>query len=320
MAVKFKDYYESLGVKRDASQEELQRAYRKAARQYHPDVNKDPKAQEKFREVSEAYEVLKDPEKRKRYDELGANWKAGQDFRPPPGYENVEFSFNGGPFGGRQAGGFSPGGFSEFFEMLFGQGRGASGFEEMFGNAGGGARAGRRGHQTLYEEPRGAPTERLLELDITLEEAYRGGTRQLVIEDGGKRKTIEVRIPRGAKDGSRIRLRGENLMLKLRIVKHPSFTVDGRNIRTDVKVAPWEAALGAKVPVRTLDGEVTLTIPPGSQSGQKLRLAGKGMANPKGKDGDLLAEIRIVVPKELSDTQRELFEKMRDEAGFDPRG
>jgi curved DNA-binding protein len=301
--VKFQDYYETLGVARDASREEIQRAYRKLARKYHPDVNKEPGAEEKFKQAGEAYEVLKDPDKRKKYDELGHNWKAGQDFRPPPGYENVSFNF-GGP-GGKQ-GSFRPGGFSDFFEMFFGQSGGhtgqASPFEDMM-NGGGG-------------RPRQRPApEQQAELTITLEEAHRGASRQLQLQGPGGTKTLDVKIPAGATDGMKMRLKGQGVVLLIRIAKHARFEVDGKDLTTSVDVTPWEAALGAKVPVQTLDGEVAVTVPPGAASGARLRLRDKGI----GGKGDLLVRLRIVVPKELTEKEKELFEQLKNESRFNPR-
>jgi len=323
VAVKFQDYYEVLGVERDASQDEIQKAYRKLARKYHPDVAKTPDAEEKFKQVSEAYEVLKDPEKRKKYDALGENWKAGQEFTPPPGWDFDFETFRGGgdgPFGGfRTRGG--GGGFSDFFEALFG---GLGGF--------GGATRRRAGSAGPRE---GAPVT--ANLDLTLEDVYRGGTKSITLTtrdpSTGRpaQRTLNVQIPPGVKQGSTIRLAGQggaasggaaagDLLLRVNLLPHPTFGVDGYDLATVVRLAPWEAALGAKVPVRTLDGEVTLSIPAGSGSGQKLRLRGKGM--PKGKGdgrGDLLGELRIVVPKTLDDEERKIYEKLRDASRFDPR-
>ncbi len=318
MAVEYRDYYQTLGVKRDASQEEIQRAYRKLARQHHPDVNKnDPNAAKRFGEIGEAYEVLKDPEKRKKYDELGANWKAGQEFRPPPGHENVHFEFRGAP--GRNGGGFSftpgAGGFSDFFETFFGARQGGRG--GPFGGFdvdenGGGARPG---HDIETE------------LTINLEEAFHGATRQIQLArpDGSQNgKPIEVKIPGGVSSGSKLRLRGQghnggDLLLTIRIAPHPRFQVEGQNLTTDLRIAPWEAALGAKVPVQTLDGEVTMTIPPGTSSGSRLRLRGRGLHFRKGGRGDLYVRPMIVAPKTLEDEEQKLYEKLKEVSRFNPR-
>jgi len=296
MAVKFQDYYETLGVKRDATQDEIQRAYRKLARKYHPDVNKEASAEAKFKQLGEAYEVLKDPEKRKQYDQLGENWKAGQEFRPPPGYENSSFNFGGA--GAPGAGSFRPGGggsFSDFFEMLFGQQRGGGG-GAGFDNARGGA-------------TRQAPMQEAA-VNIPLEHAYHGGTIQVNV--GGK--MIDVKIPEGTTDGMKMRLRGVGLILVIKLSPHPKYEVDGKNLTTTLDITPWEAALGAKVPVHTLDGEVTMTIPPGTNSNARLRLRGKGL-----KDGDLYVRLRIVVPAELTDEEKALFEQLKEKSRFNPR-
>lgn len=315
MAMKFQDYYEVLGVKRDASQEEIQRAYRKLARQYHPDVNKDASGAEKFKQVTEAYEVLKDPENRKKYDSLGANWKGGQDFQPPPGFESVRFDLGGG-------GGFSfgSGEFSDFFETFFERG-GARGFGggPFQGQAGMGAGAGRTQKAALT---------------ISLEDAYHGVTKRVTLQDSrGTSKTYQVKIPAGTTSGSTIRLAGQggrgggqapagDVLLSVTIGPHDRFQVHGHNLHATVAVSPWEAALGAKVPVRTLDGQVTLTVPAGAQSGQKLRLRQKGLPQRRGGDGrgDLLVHLKIVVPKQLGDREKALFETLAKESKFDPRG
>lgn len=311
MAVTFQDYYKTLGVKRDASQDDIQRAYRKLARKYHPDMNKDADAAEKFKQVGEAYEVLKDPEKRKRYDTLGADWKAGQQFRPPPGWEG---QFRGGGNGG----GFelhTGGQFSDFFEAMFGQMAGAHGggrasnFEDLFGGA-------HRGHQS-HAGHRAAPMQEA-SISITLDDAFHGSTRRLDLQGPSGRKTIEVKIPKGTTDGAKIRLAGEGLILKINITPHPRFTLDGRDLTTDLTLAPWQAALGGKVDVVTLDGTVSLNIPPGTSSGQKLRLKGKGLPNPKGAAGDLFVRLMIAVPKQLSERERELYEQLKNTSGDRP--
>ncbi|MEQ9460779.1 MAG: DnaJ C-terminal domain-containing protein [Phycisphaeraceae bacterium] len=307
MSVKFEDYYKVLGVKRSASQEEIQKAYRTLARKHHPDVNKAADAAERFSRISEAYEVLKDPEKRKQYDQLGANWKHGQDFRPPPGYEG---------FGGGQRTGSAQfqGGFHDFFEAFLNQqtggrggmggGMGGGGFEDLFNQAGFGGTAGRAQAQ--------APRAQEHELTISLDEAFRGSTRQLTLNGPGGNKTIDLKVPAGSADGSKIRLREENLILKIKVARHPDFEVDGRNLTTTVRVQPWQAVLGDKVEVRTLDGSVDMTIPAGASSGQRLRLRGKGLPNARGEPGDLFVRVMIDVGKELSEEERRLYEKLRE--------
>ena len=317
MAMKFQDYYEVLGVKRDASPEEIQRAYRKLARKYHPDVNKEASGTEKFNQATEAYEVLKDPENRKKYDSLGANWKGGQEFKPPPGFGNIHFDVGGGGQGFN----FGSGGeFSDFFETFFGRGGRGQGFggDPFQGQAGMGGGAGQTQQAALT---------------ISLEDAYHGATKQVTLQDNrGSSKTYQVKIPAGTTSGSTIRLAGQggqgggrgpagDLLLKITIGQHGRFQVHGHNLHATVAVSPWEAALGAKVPVPTLDGQVTLTVPAGAQSGQKMRLRGKGLPLRAGGDvrGDLLVHLKIVVPKELSDREKELFESLAKESKFDPR-
>lgn len=314
MAVKFEDYYKTLGLARDAAAEEIKRAYRKLAQQWHPDRNKDEGAAEKFSQVNEAYEVLKDPEKRKLYDRLGQNWKQGEQFTPPPGYEDFfrgagshrgagpggmqyEFHTTGGP--GSGGGGRSQ--FADMFEQLFsGQRDGSFTMDDLLGgranpNAGFG-----RGGQTQARAQEH-------DLSISLHEAYHGTTRSLNVQGPGGSKTIDVKVPAGVKTGSKIRLRDQGLMLKINIAPDPRFTVEGANLTTEVKVSPATAALGGKAEVPTLDGPVTLTIPPGTSSGQKLRLKGKGLG-----DGDLFARVMITVPKTLSDQQKDLYEKLNE--------
>ncbi len=312
MPVKFKDYYETLGVKRTASPDEIKRAYRKLAQKYHPDRNKAADANQRFSEVNEAYEVLGDAEKRGKYDELGADWKAGQEFRPPPGsgWENMHFEFRGpgGP-GGGQGFRFEGGEFSDFFEALFGQ-------------MGRGRPSGHPRGASPFDGHDAQPVEHEAQITISLEEAFHGGTRQLQLQDtAGGRKTVEVKIPVGTADGSRIRLRGQGVVLRFSIAPHATFALDGRDLIADVRLTPADAALGTKVDVPTMDGFVTLTIPPGTSSGAKLRLRGKGMPARK-KDaapGDLLARVMIVVPKTLSEHERKLYEQLKELSTLNPR-
>ncbi len=326
MAVTFRDYYEVLGVPRTASQDEIQRAYRKLARKYHPDVNKAKDAEERFKEVGEAYEVLKDPDKRSKYDQLGANWKDGQEFRPPPGWEQPFGSGSG--TGGQTEFKWSSGGgdFSDFFEMLFG----GHGFRSA------GARGGGAGRGPVWSQA-GADQEAVVR--IRLEDAFHGATRSITLQsqtvtpDGKvsvQERSYEVRIPVGVLPGQRIRLSGQggegmgggprgDLYLKAEIDPHPVYRLEGRDLHMTLHVSPWEAVLGAEVQVPTPSGPVTLKVPPGSQTGQKMRLRGKGMPNPKGGAGNLIAVINIMVPKELSAGERELFEKLQQSSSFNPR-
>lgn len=327
MAVKFRDYYEVLGVSRTATKEEIQRAYRKLARKYHPDVNKESGAEDRFKEISEAYEVLKDPEKREKYDQLGENWKSGQDFRPPPGWE-TQFDFGGGPGqrGFRWTTG-EGGDFSDFFETLFGGG--------PFRQARGGARGAARGPVWQQE---GADQEAVLR--ISLEDAYQGGTKTVSLQAqtttpegliSTQQKNYEVKIPQGILPGQKIRLTGQggagvgggrsgDLYLKVEIDPHPLYRIEGgRDLYMDLPVTPWEAALGAEIQVSTLAGSVSLKVPPGTHSGQKLRLRGRGMPSSKGSPGDLYVVIQIMIPKKLSERERELFEELQKASQFNPR-
>lgn len=309
--MKFKDYYDSLGVSRTSSAEEIRRAYRQLARKYHPDTNKtDPKAEEKFKEINEAYEVLKDPDKRKRYDALGANWKAGQDFRPPPGWENMS--------GGRT--GFDFGGFSDFFEALFG-GRGGSrvhmrsgpggappggmnfGFEEFMGGGGG--------------RPGGIPATEAV-LDVSLNDVLQGGKVSVTLNLSTRGpRSYDITIPKGIQEGKKIKLAGEgenggDLLIKVRYAQDRRWRVEDSNIVVDAEVTPSEAALGAKVGVEAPDGKLSLAVPAGSNSGRRLRVRGHGLPKPSGGRGDLLVQVMITVPQELTDRQRELFEQLKE--------
>lgn len=289
------DFYEALGVPRGASGEEIQRAYRKLARQYHPDVNRDPDAEDRFKEVSEAYEVLSDAEQRKRYDRFGADFRrVPEDYgeRAPRG----RTVYTSGP---------GQGGFEDFD------------FEDLFGGV---FRRGGRGGPVP-----GADQE--AELTLSVEEAYQGGHRRLTI--GGRE--LDVTIPPGVVDGQRIRLSGQggqgsgggtagDLFLVVRIAPHPRYRLEGRTIVVDLPVTPWEAALGATVPITTPGGEAKVRVVAGSSSGRRLRLRGEGMPNPRGKAGDLHAVVKVMVPKSLGRRERELFEELSAVSDFDPRG
>ncbi|HOB62641.1 MAG TPA: DnaJ C-terminal domain-containing protein [Candidatus Competibacteraceae bacterium] len=311
--MKYQDYYQILGVARDASADDIRTAYRRLARKYHPDVSQEPNAEERFKEVAEAYEVLRDADKRAAYDQLGHNWKAGQDFRPPPGW-------GGGPHG-RPGPGMGGHDFSDFFESLFGGLGGRGGFGGM-GGRGGFASAGQ---------------DRTVALDITLEEAYQGGQRSLQLQSperdangqvANRLRTLNVKIPAGVTNGQKIRLSGQgnpglgggpngDLYLELRIRHHPLYKVHGRDLTLELPLTPWEAALGCKVEVPTLGGSVTLNIPPNAHGGQKLRLRGRGL--PGQPPGDQFAVLSIVNPPADSEAARELFQRMALELPFDPR-
>jgi curved DNA-binding protein len=323
MPVQYKDYYESLGVPRTATADEIKKSFRKLARLYHPDVAKDKKkAEEKFKEINEAYEVLSDAGKRKKYDELGANWKSGAEFRPPPG---------GGGFPGGQnfRGGrtvspeefetqFGGTGFSDFFEQLFGS--------RMRGTG------GNFGRSAANDEDDFAQRGRDVEGDImvTLEEAARGSVREVSVRHNVgrsiKTETHQVKIPAGVTEGQRLRLagRGEHgfngggagdLYLRVRLAKHPDFDVDDHNLIYEAEIAPWEAALGAEISVPTLTSPVKIKIAPGTQSGQKLRVRGRGLP----PSGDLLVVTKIVVPSKISDAEKKLWEQLKRESKFNPR-
>ncbi len=331
--MEYRDYYQALGVERSATADEVKKAYRRLARKYHPDVSKEADAEEKFKEVQEAYEVLKDPEKRAAYDQLGSQWKQGQQFRPPPDWTSG-FEFRGPPGEGAGPGpGHGEGpragafqfqfdgdgrGFSDFFSSLFGAGAGSP-----FGEAAHG-RGGRDHHARL---------------DIDLAEAYRGGTRMLELKrpqvkpDGHVElatHTVRVSIPAGVTDGQLIRLAGQgepapggssgaagDLYLEAHVRPDPLYHLDGRDVTLTLPVAPWEAALGATVTTPTLGGSVELRIPAGSQSGSKLRLRGRGL--PGQPAGDQYVVLKVVVPPANSPAARALYEQMRRELPFDPR-
>jgi curved DNA-binding protein len=311
--MEYKDYYKILGVRRDASAEDIKRAYRKLARQYHPDKNKAKGAEDKFKEANEANEVLSDPKKRQAYDQLGANWKAGQHFTPPPGWEQ-HFSR-----GGAGARGFTVGGdFSDFFSTLFG---GAGGpFSGMGGNMGG---AQFRNFDDLAGGFGGGqgPQDQRASIDIQLEDSFHGSQRTLTLSNG---RTLNVKIPKGVTDGQTIRLGGQglnggDLMLEVHFAEHPDFKARGRDVRSRLSIAPWEAALGARVPVRTLGGQVELTIPEGSQSGKRLRLKGRGL--PGVPAGDHTVTLEIVTPPASDAGDRSFYGEMeRRFSTFKPRG
>jgi curved DNA-binding protein len=330
MAVAFRDYYETLGVDRGSSDKDIRAAYRKLARKYHPDVNKEPGAEDRFKEVSEAYEVLRDPEKRERYDRLGVNWKAGQDVSGAPGWEEIfrnrggagrarsGRSAGGGGFGDGVRGDFSGGDFSsgDFSSGDFSSGDFSDFFSDLFG---GGAGAGRRG-SSIFEgfTRRGGDQEATLEL--SLEEAAQGGRRTLSLGD----RTFDVDLPAGVRDDQRLRVPGggdddADLVLRVRIRRHPRFRVKGDDLYFDLAVSPWEAALGAEISVPTLTGSGRLRVPAGSSSGRKLRLRGQGLPRDDGSGGDLYAVVSIKVPKKLTKRERELFEELRKTSKFDPR-
>ncbi len=314
MAVSYKDYYALLGVDRSADKDTIARAFKKLAKKYHPDLNPgDKKAEEKFKEINEAYEVLKDPKKRQLYDQLGPNWQQGQQFDGFGGFGgfggqgfdrgNVHFSFNG-----RDMGGMGGGDFSDFFQSLFG-GR------DVFGGQGGRARS-----------MRGSDLQ--MDLSLSLEDVQKGGQRSLQIPDGTSYKTIKVNIPQGVRDEGRLRLAGQgqpgpggrgDLYVQIHYKPHPVFRVDGSNLHCTLNVAPWEAVLGGTVEVPTLEGMVQMNLPAGCSSGRKFRLRGKGLG-PEGSRGDIYATLQIQVPAHSSPEELDLWNRLARCSTFRARG
>lgn len=332
-----RDFYEILGVSRTASQREIQRAYRKLARTYHPDVNKDPAAEDRFKAISEAYDVLSDPEQRRRYDAFGPSFR-----QVPEGMDAETWARARSGRAGRSAGAGPGGGSGGFGDDVWfstsGPGGGFPGgnvdiddldIDDLLGglfNRG----SGRQRRATIP----GADQE--AELVLTVEEAYRGGRRTVTLTGGGGPRTFDVTIPAGVTDGQRIRLAGQggqgsggaaagDLYLRVRIAPHPRYRVDGRDLTVELRVAPWEAALGTSVTIDTPGGEARVRVPPGTSSGSRLRLRGRGLPNPKpgrkagAEPGDLYADVRIMVPPQLTDEERAAFEKLAAVSMFDPR-
>ena len=312
------DFYQILGVPRDASQEDIQRAYRKLARTYHPDVNHDPGAEDRFKDVSEAYDVLSDPQTRRRYDAFGRDFRQVPEDVDPETWRRARAGARAGAGAGAGRGG--PGGFS-FSE-------GDIDLDDLLGGIFGGRFGGaRRGWGSVGPIP-GADQE--AEIELTVEEAYRGGRRSVTLSSDGTRRSFDVTIPAGVTDGQRIRLAGQggrgsdgardgDLYLVAAIAPHPRYRLDGRDLYVELRLAPWEAALGTSVALDTPGGEVKVKVPGGTSSGRRIRLAGRGLPNPKGKAGDLYAEARIMVPARLSRAERRLFEQLAAESNFDPR-
>jgi curved DNA-binding protein len=289
--MQYKDYYQTLGVARGADAEEIKRAYRKQARRYHPDVSKERNAEDKFKEVQEAYEVLRDADKRAAYDQLGRDYRSGQQFRPPPDWEQ---RFGHGQTGGQRFSDIN--GFSDFFSSLFG-GAGAA------GPAGGGF--------NQPEQDAGV-------IEVTVEEAYAGTRRRVTVNDNGHARYVDVQIPAGVADGQALRIGARNsFIMRVKLRPHSTFVIDGKNVEVQLPLAPWEAALGAKVAVPTLGGTVELTIPAGAQAGQKLRLRGRGF--PGIPPGDQYVTVKIVTPSADTPQAREAYERMRREFDFNPR-
>jgi len=316
-----RDYYDILGVRKDAKQEDIRRAYRKLARKFHPDVNKGKNAEEQFKQVNEAYDVLKDPEKRKRYDTYGSNWQQssyysspgwGSGFSKPSGADGFSRSFrftSGGDFKEHF-------GFDDIFSDLFGAGRGTS---------------YSHGERTAHKKAQ----PHSVDINISLHDAFYGSSKTITLQSSEvgqlrgqslSSRTFDVKIPKGVTNGSVVRLPqkgvqgdGGDILLKVHIQEDPQFGVDGHNLHTIVAVSPWEAALGAKVPVKTMEGNVTLSIPTRSQSGQKFRLRGKGIPKRQSQPGDMIVEIEIVIPESLTEEEEKLLKELARKSKFNPR-
>ena len=315
--MEYKDYYKILGVERDATQDDIKRAYRKLARTYHPDVNKEAGAEAKFKDAGEAYEVLKDPEKRAAYNELGANWKQGQDFRPPPNWDQG-FEFSGGGYTNADSAQFS-----DFFEGLFGQ----------RGGGGRGGRAGFSGRREFHAQGE----DHHAKVVIDLRDAYTGAKRSITlrvpeVDDTGhvvvKDRTLNVTIPKGVREGQHIRLAGQgspgigkgqpgDLYLEVAFAPDPLFKVEGKDVYLDLPVTPWEAALGASVKAPTPEGAVMLKIPPNTTKSRTMRLKGKGI--PGNPPGDMHAVLKIELPPANTDKAKEIYQQMERELPFNPR-
>ncbi|MEE9412465.1 MAG: DnaJ C-terminal domain-containing protein [Methylococcales bacterium] len=316
--MEYKDYYQILDVTKDAPQDDIKRAYRKLARKYHPDVSKESDAEERFKEVGEAYEVLKDPEKRTAYDQLGTNWKAGQEgFQPPPDW-NAGFEFHGGGFTSDQ---FGAADYSDFFEQLFG--RGAAGFNASAGGSAGYHAPGENSHAKVF---------------IDIEDTYHSASRRLSLrstvlgEDGRpqiKERSLNVKIPKGVKEGQSIRLKEQgstslgggqagDLYLEIGFNPHSIYHVDGQDISLKLPITPWEAALGNNIQIPTPEGKVDLKIPAGSSSGKRMRLKGRGI--PGKSPGDFYVTLEIVLPDTLNDKEKSLYKTLQQESSsFNPR-
>lgn len=283
--MQFKDYYETLGVMRGADAEEVKRAYRKQARKYHPDVSKERNAEEKFKDVQEAYEVLKDAEKRAAYDQLGRDYRSGQQFRPPPGWEQ-----RFGQSGNQRFSDLN--GFSDFFSTLFG---GAGGYAQPEAEGG--------------------------RIEVSVEEAFAGTRRRLTVSEKGRARLVDVQVPAGVTDGQALRIAGVGgrgaLIVRVRLRPHPLFDLQAKDVHIELPLAPWEAALGAKVAVPTLGGTVELTVPSGAQTGQKLRLRGRGF--PGTPAGDQFVTLKLVTPAAETPQAKEAYERMRRDFDFNPR-
>jgi curved DNA-binding protein len=310
--MQYKDYYKIMGLSRDVGKDDIKRAYRKLARKYHPDVSKETDAEAKFKELGEAYEVLKDPEKRAAYDQLGADWKAGQDFRPPPNW-NEGFEFKGGGFTGCDSGAFS-----DFFEQLFGRSGYQPGYKEQYGAHS----RGQDSHAKIYIDLEDSFHESTRNISLSTPEMNAQGQVQV------KHRSLNIKIPKGIKAGQHIRLAGQgssgagsgqsgDLILEIAFNNHPLYQVSGTDVYLDLPVTPWEAALGAKINVPTPVGSVDLKIPPNSRQGSKLRLTGRGL--PARMPGDFYVVLQIALPPANSEKAKAVYQKMQEELDFNPR-
>lgn len=299
--MQYKDYYDVLGVKRDAKEAEIKAAYRRLARKYHPDVSQEPHAEQKFKEVGEAYEVLRDPQKRQAYDQLGTNWRAGQDFQPPPDWRDMHFTGPGFSHRTFSQAGFDASGFSDFFESLFGEGL----------------------RHATSRKTRGV--DQRSSLEISMEEAFSGTNKHVRLQNG---RSLEVKIPPGVTSGKRIRLAGQggsggrgghsgDLYFEVVVRPHRLYCLDGRDVLLDLPISPWEAALGAGVRVPTLGGRVQTRVPVGSKSGNRLRLRNRGL--PGSPAGDQIVTLQIVTPGACNESDREFYRKMAERFKFNPR-
>lgn len=331
--MEYKDYYKILNVDKKASEAEIKQAYRRLARKFHPDVSKEKNAEEQFKNVKEAYEVLKDPAKRQAYDQLGSNWQAGQEFRPPPGWEGGNFRYSSGEPGDFSYEDLGGGGFSDFFSQLFGGGRSRTRK----------AQSGFQGHQHQggafdFQEFQQRGRDQHAKVNLSLEEAFRGGSKTIHLQipemdSSGriqhKTRTLKITIPAGATTGQQLRLTGQgepginggpagDLYVELHLEPHHLFSVQGKDIYLTLPVTPWEAALGAQIKVPTLGGSVDLKLQPGSQTGQKLRLKGRGLPS-KHTPGDQYAIVQILTPPAQTDAQRQVYQNMATILPFNPR-
>lgn len=350
MSVKFRDYYEVLGVTRNATEDEIRQAFRKLARQYHPDMNPGNKtAEDKFKELNEANEVLSDPEKRKKYDQLGANWKNGADFTPPPGWKKSQVRYTTDfkdVFSNdnvRNDEGFGFGGFSDFFESLFGGGRPTTQNQQRSQNS----QSRKTQHSHDYE----------IEITIPLEDAHKGGRQKIALNQkartcpacrGEKRlgsnlcpackgagqvltqKTVDVNIPLGVRDGAIIKAAGQghringgnqrgDLYIKIKLKPHPVLTVSGDDLNAEIPIAPWEAIFGVTLEVPTIEGKAEIKIQPGAQGGQRMRLRGYGLSKRSGGRGDYYIKLKIVVPQNPTEKEKELYKELAQISQFNPR-